>query len=233
MTRIYRTCVSFPRTRVSRHPLRPPEAWGRRRGAHGNVARCIIPCSLSVLIRSAKSTILDSAQEVWRMQGGLVICKAARAHILTSRYRGTSTRLRKPRLMAQQHHHAGHARIQDPMVHKRSCLHRLGSNAGPVEPGVLDPVPICLCISRGAAARRSKFFLFSRFGHRSLGTATQLSFESRRSLCSAQQSFWGTAQRCTLIGCEGQTVGHTRLDQVTISRFRWRNRSQGIIHTSL
>lgn len=27
------------------------------------------------------------------MQGGLVICKAARAHILTSRYRGTSTRL--------------------------------------------------------------------------------------------------------------------------------------------
>lgn len=141
MARIYRTCVSFSRTRVSRHALRPPEAWGRRRGAHGNVARCIIQCSLSVLIRSAKSTILDSAQEVWRMQGGLVICKAARTHILTSRYRGTSTRLRKPRLMAQQHHHAGHARIQDPMVHKRSCLHRLGSNAGRVEPGVLDPCP--------------------------------------------------------------------------------------------
>lgn len=161
------------------------QTWGRHR-AHGNVTRCNIPRSLSMLIRSAKSTILDSAKGIRRMQGGLVICKAARAHILTSRYRGTSTRLRKPRLMAQQHHHAGHTRIQDPMVHKRSCPHRLGSNAGPVEPGVLDPGPICLCISRAAATRRTKFFMFflaSVTAHS--GLRRMLSFESRGSLRSA------------------------------------------------
>lgn len=161
--------------------LRPPAnvGWPSRLKQCSDASRrprCTIPCSLSsALIRSAKSTILDSAQGARRMQGGLVICKAARAYVLTSRYRGTNRRLRKPRLMAQQHHHAEHARIRDPMVHKRSCPHLLGSNAGPVEPGVLDPCEIWLCTSRALQTPRSKFFC-SRFGHRSLETAMEVGF---------------------------------------------------------
>lgn len=133
----------------------------------------ITPCSLSVLSRSAKITFLDSAQGICHMQGRQVICKAARARSLTRRYRGTSTRLRKARLMARQHHHAAYARIQDPMVHNRSCLHRLGSNAGPVEPGVLDPDGICpFALAALLRHRGQKKSSLLPFGHRSLGNAT-------------------------------------------------------------
>lgn len=46
------------------------------------------------------------------------------------------------------------------MVHKRRCPHLLGPNAGPVEPGVLDPGEILVCTSRGSYIT-DKNFLFS------------------------------------------------------------------------
>lgn len=60
------------------------------------------------------------------------------------------------------------------MAHNRSCLHRLGSNAGPVEPGDLDPVGTWLFALAALLRHDEQIFLCPvDFGHRLLGIAME------------------------------------------------------------
>lgn len=111
--------------------------------------------------------------------------------------------------MPQQHHHAERARITDPVVHKRRRLHTVGSNAGPVEPGVLDPCEIWLCTSRSRDTT-NKIFLCSL--RSPLTRDRDESWTLNRDGRFAPPHNLLEHAPPLLIGCDAQTVGH--LDQI-------------------